>query len=117
MDNLVKATALVVYNDNAMNDCISAATDTFEECNDIITNLSTIAESTATSGPYENDSSTSSACSTFQSIVYNDVITQPSDRNRVLLAACYAVVDNFNLGAEPYKSQKKFFPYPENTQR
>ena len=43
--------------------------------------------------------------------MYNDVLTQPSDRNRVLLAACYGVVENFDLGAEPYKSQKKgFFP-------
>ena len=107
MDNLVETTALVVYDANVMNDCISAATDAFEDCNDHCADLSTIAESMATSGPYENDSSTSSARSTFESIVYNDLLTQPSDRNRVLLAACYGVVDNFDLGAEPYKSQKK----------
>ena len=88
MDNLVEPTSLVVYDTSVMNDCISATTDTFEECNDISTNLSKIAESTATSGPYENDSTSSSGRLTFPSIVYNDLLTQPSDRNRVLLAPC-----------------------------
>ena len=111
MKNLVEPTTLLVYDAGVINDCISAATDIFEDNN--CNNLLTIAESTATSGPYENDLSTSSAHSIFQSIVYNDVITQPFDRNKVLLAACYGVVDNFDLGQESYSSQKKKgFPLP-----
>ena len=58
MDNLVEPTALVVYDANVMNDCISAATDDFEDCNDRCADLSTISQSMATSGPYENETLT-----------------------------------------------------------
>lgn len=35
-------------------------------------------------------------------MVYNDTITQVTDRNKVSLAACHDVVDSFDLTAELY---------------
>ena len=93
-----------------INDCISITTDSFNDFNDE-SERSTVTELTATSGPYDVNSTVSSTPSSFEYLLYNDTVAPNTDRNKILLAACYSVIEGFGMIIEPYTSQKKkIFP-------
>ena len=47
--------------------------------------------------------------STLENLLTNDSLTAAKDRQKMLMAACYGVVDNFSLLNDPFKYQKRTF--------
>ena len=49
--------------------------------------------------------------SPLENLLSDDILSSANDWQKMLMAACYSVVDNFSLFIDPFKHQKKtFFP-------